>query len=330
MLKKTPSNNSLRAGLIVLTIGFIGCGNQGATNSFTQTNIRIDENLPRVVATTSIICDLTRQVAENTINLICLAVPGRESYIYRTTPEDREVIAQASVILHSGYNLEPELNKILAESQSSASKIAVNQLAVTQPQQIQLSGQKLINPYIWHNAKNTIKMVDVISKNLEKLAPENATLYIDNAKFIKNELTQLDSWIKSRINTIPEGQRKLVTTSNFLNYYTTAYGISLVGALNKMGSRQNPTNSQIKNSVKTIKQAQVPTIFAETTLNYQLIQPVAKQANVRLSRRLLYTNGLGEPGSEADTYQKLMVANTRTIVEGLGGTYLIFAPKVPQ
>jgi manganese/iron transport system substrate-binding protein len=30
------------------------------------------QNLPQVVATTSIICDLTKQIAANTINLICL------------------------------------------------------------------------------------------------------------------------------------------------------------------------------------------------------------------------------------------------------------------
>ncbi len=329
MLKKILSKHSLRATLAVFTIGFLGCANQTGSTSFTQTTTRIDENLPRVVATTSILCDLTRQVAENTINLICLGSPGNDSYLYQPRPEDREAIAQADIILHSGYNLKPEFSKIVAESQNSAPKIAVSQLAVSQPQQFQASGKNLTNPHIWHNPQNTIKMVEVISKNLEKLAPDNATLYSGNAKLIKNELTQLDSWIKSRIETIPANQRKLATTSNVLNYYTTAYKIPLVG-LNGISNQVNPTDTQIQNWAKTIQQAQVPTIFAETTINSELIEPVATKANVRLSKRQLYTYGLGEPGSEADTYQKIMVANTRTIVEGLGGTYLIFVPTVAQ
>ncbi len=330
MLKKILSNNYLRAILAVFTIGFIGCRNQADSTSFTQTTTRIDENLPRVVATTSVLCDLTRQVAENTINLICLASPGNDSYIYQPRPEDREAIAQANIILYSGYNLKPELSKIVAESQNPAPKIAVSQLAVTQPQQFQVSGRNLTNPHIWHNPQNTIRMVAVISNNLGKLQPDNATLYSNNATVIKNELTQLDNWIKSRIDTIPNNQRKLVTTSNILNYYTTAYKIPLVVGLNGIGSGANITDAQVKNWARNIQQAQVPTIFTDTTINPQLMQTVATEANVRVSRRPLYTNGLSEPGSEADTYQKMMIANTRTIVEGLGGTYLIFAPKSAQ
>ncbi|WP_414550590.1 metal ABC transporter solute-binding protein, Zn/Mn family [Anabaena sp. CCY 0017] len=330
MLKEIPLNNYLRATLALFTVAFIGCGNQAASTSFTQTTTTIDENLPRVVATTTVLCDLTRQIAENTINLICLASPGNDTYLYQPKPEDREAIAQANIILYSGYNLNPELSKIVAESQNSAPKIAVNQLAVTQPQQFQVSGQNLPNPHIWHNPQNAIRMVEVISNNLGKLQPDNATLYSSNATGIKNQLTQLDSWIKSRVDTIPDNQRKLVTTSNILNYYATAYKIPLVVGLNGVSGGGNITDTQVKNWARTIQQAQVPTIFAETTINSELIQPVATEANVRVSRRPLYTNGLSEPGSEADTYQKLMVANTRTIVEGLGGTYLIFAPKAAQ
>ncbi|WP_414526733.1 metal ABC transporter solute-binding protein, Zn/Mn family [Nodularia chucula] len=330
ILKFIPLNNSLRAILTVFTITFIGCENQVASTSFMQTTPSIDETLPRVIATTSVLCDLTRQVAENTINLICLGSPGNDSYFYQLRPGDREAIAQANLILHSGYNFKPELQQILAETQNSAPKIAVSQLAVNQPQQFQTSGQTLTNPHIWHDVNNTIKMLDIISQNLEKLAPENASLYSANAAAIKNELSQLDSWIQSRLDTIPNNQRKLVTTSNILNYYTTAYKIPLVLGLNGVNNQINPTDTQINNWTKTIQEAQIPTIFAETTINPELIAPVATNANVRLAKRQLYTYGLGEPGSEADTYQKLMVANTRTIVEGLGGTYLIFAPKVAQ
>ncbi len=330
MPKKSPANSFLRTTSIILAIGFIGCGNQAASTSFTQTTTIVDENLPRVVATTSVLCDLTRQVAENTINLDCLVPAGTDPYIYQPRPDDRQVIEQANLILYSGYNLEPELTKIIQETQTSAPKIAVAQLAVPQPQQFQTSGQKLTNPYIWHDAKNTIRMVEVISNNLEKLEPDSAAIYSNNAKEINNQLTQLDSWIKSRIATIPSNQRKLVTTSNVLGYYATAYEIPLAGGLNLINGEEKPTDASVNNWVKGIQQAQVPTIFAETTINPQLIQPAATEANVRVSGRKLYTHDLGELGSEADTYQKMMRANTRTIVEGLGGTYLMFAPTVPQ
>lgn len=329
MLKKSLLNNSCRAIVTFITIAFIGCQNQTVDTAFMQTTTIIDKNLPRVVATTSVLCDLTRQVAQNTINLICLGSPGNDSYFYQLRPGDREAIAQADMILYSGYNFKPQLRQILTDSQNSTTKIPVNQLAVSQPQQFQTSGQTLTNPHIWHDVNNAIKMVDIISQNLQKLEPDNATFYRDNTTAIKDELTQLNTWIKSRLDTIPDERRKLVTTSNILNYYATAYRIPLVVGLNGINN-QPPTTAQVKSWKNTIQQAQVPTIFLETTINPELIAPVATETNVRLSRRKLYTYGLSEPGTEADSYQKLMVANTRTIVEGLGGTYLIFTPQLPQ
>lgn len=338
MLKKLLSrksnnlltNNLLTSILVVLTIGFLGCANQKPTTSFTQPSSRIEENLPRVVATTTILCDLTKQVAQNTINLTCLGSPDNDSYFYQPRPGHQEAIAQADLVFHSGYNFKSELLKTLAEGKTSTPKVAVNQLAVPQPQQFFASGERLANPHVWHDVKNTIKMVEIISHNLKIINPDYTTFYSDNARLIQNELTQLDTWIKSRIDTIPKDKRKLVATSNVMNYYATAYKIPLVKGLENISSIVNPTDTQLTNWATTIEQAQVPTIFPDNTINQQLMTSVPTPANVRVSQRQLYTYGLGEPGGEADTYQKLMVANTRTIVEGLGGTYLIFPPRFPH
>jgi manganese/iron transport system substrate-binding protein len=71
----------------------------------------------------------------------------------------------------------------------------------------------------------------------------------------------------------------------------------------------------------------VPTIFAETTVNPKLIETVAKESQVRVSDRELYADGIGEKGTDGDTYQKMLIANTQSIVEGLGGKYTTFQPK---
>jgi ABC-type Zn uptake system ZnuABC Zn-binding protein ZnuA len=83
----------------------------------------------------------------------------------------------------------------------------------------------------------------------------------------------------------------------------------------------------VKELVEEIKKAGVPTIFAETTINPKLIESVAKEAKVKVSKRELFADGLGEKGTEADTYEKMLIANTQTIVEGLGGKYTPFQPK---
>lgn len=326
MPKKLLLNYSLRASLVALTIGFVGCGKQAASTSFNQP-ASINENLPKVVATTTILCDLIKQVAQNTINLTCLISPGQDPHVYQPKPEDRQAIEEAKLIFYNGYNLEPGLIKIIKATKNSTPKIAVAQLAVPKPQQFRENGRRVVDPHIWHNANNTTSMVEVISNNLKKLEPNNAATYSDNASQLKNQLIQMDSWIKSRIASIPPKQRKLITTHGAMGYYTKAYGLSLAGVLKGISTEEKATDRQVKNLVKDVQQAKVPTIFVETTMNPEIIQSVAQEAEVKVSERELYTDGLGEPGSDGDTYQKMMVANTRTIVEGLGGTYLKFQAK---
>lgn len=324
MSRKSPLNNSLRAALIAVTIGFFGC-NQGGNNALTQTNTR-NNNLPQVVATTSVICDFTRQIALNTVNLACLIPPGADPHIYQPKPEDRVSMQTASLILYNGYNLEPSLIRAIRNNQNRTLKIAVGQIAVSKPLQFQQGGRRVNDPHVWHNIKNAIAMVDVISRNLAKVSPENAELYTSNARQLKGELTQLDGWVKSRITTIPANQRQLVTVHNAMSYYAQAYNLSLKGTLKGISTEGKPSDANVRGLVNNIKQARVRTIFSETTTNPNLID-VARLARVKVSQRELFTDGLGEPGSEGETYQKMMTANTRTIVEGLGGTYLIFVPK---
>ncbi|MEH2416972.1 metal ABC transporter solute-binding protein, Zn/Mn family [Nostoc sp.] len=330
MSKKLPSTNSFRAIFVALTIGFVGCGNQAARTTFTQTTTQVNENLPQVVATTSVLCDLTRQVAGNTVNLTCLISPTADPQFYKPKPEDRRAIQQANLILYNGYNLEPNLIKLIKATKNSARKIAVGQLAVSKPQKFQKGGKNVTDPYLWHNTKNAIRMVEVINSNLRKLESNDAATYSSNTKKITNELTQLDSWIKSRITSIPTKERKLVTTSDALGYYAKAYGIPLAGGLQGISTDEKLTDARDKNLVTNIKRAKVSTIFSEAAINPNLLQSVARVAEVKISQRKLYAKGLGEPESEGDTYQKMMIANTRTIVEGLGGTYLMFEAKTTK
>ncbi|BAY07947.1 metal ABC transporter solute-binding protein, Zn/Mn family [Calothrix sp. NIES-2098] len=327
MSKNILNINLVPVVSLVLAMGTVGCVNQASSTSFTQTTTRVNYNLPRVVATTSIICDFAKQIAQNTVNLTCLIPPGVDPHLYQPKPEDRKAIEQANLILYNGYNLEPGLIRLIKATKSTAPKIAVAPLAVPKPQKFREDGNIVTDPHIWHNVKNAIAMVKVISSNLSKLDSSNAQTYSSNQIKINNELTQLNRWIESRIASIPTNKRTLVTPHNGMSYYTQAYGLSLVGTLEGVSTKERPTSTQVKNLAKSIQKTKVPTVFPETAINSDVFQAVAGETTVKVSERRLYTDGLGEAGSAGETYRKMMAANTRTIVEGLGGTYLIFEPK---
>jgi len=331
---------SFKAAVLAIAVGLIGCN---SANQTTNTNTSVpnatsaasDKDLPEVVATTSILCDLTKEIAGNTIDLTCLVPPGTDPHLYQARPEDRKAIENGQLILYGGYDFEPGLIKLIEATKNPALKIAVHEAAVPKPLQTeehdhghgettstaQKQEETVPDPHVWHDAQNGIRMVEVISRSLEKVSPNNAAIYTSNAQNLNSELTQVDKWINSQIATIPANQRKLVTTHDALGYYVQAYGLSFEGALDSFSTDERPTAARVREVVNIIKQTQVPTVFAETTTSPQLIEAIAREANVKVSNREIFADGLGEPGTEGDTYKRMLIANTRTIVEGLGGKY---------
>ncbi len=311
MLKNQASK---RIASIAIAIGLAGCSAPSTPNAQTEKG-----NRPLVIATHSILCDLTKQIAANTVDLKCLVQAGTDPHVYQATPEDRKAIEQAKLILYGGYNFEPSLIKLIQATSNPAPKVAVDEIAVPNPEKLEEDGETVTDPHVWHNAQNGIQMAKVISDRLSQLQPEQAKLYAENTNKITSELTQIDTWIKSQIATIPPESRQLVTTHDALGYYSKAYEIPVIGALEGISTDEAPTAARVSALVKDIKKAKVPTIFAEATLNPKLIQSVAREAKVKVSDQQLYADGLGETGSEGETYQKMLTANTCAIVDGLGG-----------
>ncbi|MBD2577298.1 zinc ABC transporter substrate-binding protein [Oscillatoria sp. FACHB-1406] len=306
-----------------------GCKASVPTPSASSTQVK-------VVATHSILCDLTEQIAKETIALKCLVKGGTDPHVYEPTPDDRRAIEDAQLLLYSGYSLEPSLEKILRSTSNPAPKVAIGEVAVPQPlmgeehhheegeEQHEQGEEKEPDPHVWHDAKNGAKMADAIAQNLAKVAPERAQFYQKNAETLKTELTAIDGWIRAQIATIPPQSRKLVTTHDAIAYYSHAYNLPLEGVLQGLSTEQKPSAARLKALVETIKTSGVPTIFAEATANSNAIATVAKEAKVKISERPLFTDGLGAAGSEGETYQKMLLANTQTIVQGLGGQFSAF------
>jgi len=304
-----------RSTSVLLLLSLTGCLASSPTS--TQTLAPVDR--PLVVATHSVLCSLTQQIAAETVNLKCLISPGTDPHVYQPTPDDRKAIENAQLVLYGGYQFEPELIRIIQATTSPAPKVAVDELAVPQPQQLEEDGQREPDPHVWHNAQNGMAMVQVICDRLSQLEPSQTDHYRTTANKLTDELRQIDRWIKTSVATIPPKARKLVTTHDALGYYSQAYALPVEGALQGISTAEAPTAKRVKELVQEIQTTQVPTIFAETSINPKLIDSVAKAAHVKISEQALYTDGIGAAGTVGDTYQKMLIANTETIVQGLGG-----------
>jgi len=277
---------------------------------------------PLVVATSTILDDLAAQLAGEEIQLTGILKPGADPHIYEPVPQNSKALEEADLILYNGYNLEPGLIKMINAVGVKARKVAVGE--VVQPLQLEQYGETVPDPHVWGNVKNVMLIVNAMRDTLIELSPEDREEFTQNAAQLTGELEKLDTWITQQIQTIPVSKRKLITTHDAFQYYANAYGLEVSGTLIGISTEEQPSAKTLQQLVQAVKDTGVPAIFAETTINPQLIKTVAAEAGVKLSPQKLYSDSIGAPGSEGDSYVNMMVANTRAIVEALGGNYQPF------
>lgn len=293
-----------------------------ATGCDAQNRSIEEDDRPQVVSTSTIIADLTQQIGGDEIQHQGILQPGADPHVYEPTPKDSVALENADLILYNGFNLEPALINLIDSTGIKATKFAVGE--VVEPLDFEDQGQKEPDPHVWGDAENAIAMTEAIRDRLIELSPEDKAIFDSNADRLIEELKQIDSWISQQIQTIPEDRRKLVTTHDAFQYYTNAYGLEMAGTLIGISTEEQPSAQTVKNLSNAIEKMKIPAIFAETTINPQLIKTVAEEAGVKLAPQELYSDSIGAPGSNGDSYLKMLQANTKSIVESLGGDFQDF------
>ncbi len=329
-----------RAGWVGMAfcVGVAGCtqgptGNAARSSSASQSTAAAPTESIQVVATTSVLCDLTQQIAQETLDLTCLMDPGQDPHTYQAQPRDRQAIDNADLVLYDGYDASPALISLVQASSNAAPKVAVYEEAVPTPlmgkghhhdhaegEHDHAEGGAVPDPHVWHSAENVAAIVRTIGRHLEAVNPAEAERYAQSVADLEAQFMALDEWIKAQVETVPVGQRKLVTAHDAFRYFAKSYGLEVKGALGGLSTREQPSAQALAELVEQVKGSGVPAIFAESTTNPELINTVATSAGVKVADRPLLVEGPGVKGSGAETTQAMLVANTCTIVQALGGT----------
>lgn len=326
LLQLRPPIRFLSLALLLgLSLGLANCTSlrpDQASSNQASADSPLSDNRPKVIATSTIIADLSQTIGGEEITLIGLLPPGDDPHIYEPVPADIKALETADLILYNGFNLEPALIRLIEASSQATPRLAVGE--VVEPLAFDEAGQKQPDPHVWGDVSHAIAMVNAIRDALIELSPEDEARFIANAQPLVAQLSDLDNWISRQIATIPPDQRRLVTTHDAFAYYAQAYGLEIIGTLIGISTEEQPSAQTVQRLVEAIRAAGVPAIFAETTINPQLITTVAREAGVSLAPQALYSDSIGAAGSPGDSYLKMMESNTQSIVNALGGSYQPF------
>lgn len=321
----------LRGVLLLLSMVSAGCGGaassgDGATTresgqrvsasvkSSTGTE-RAGGKIP-VIVTYSILGDWVSQVGGEHVSLTTLVGPGGDAHTYEPTPQDSVAVAEATLLFENGLGFEVWLDGLFEASGSTARRVVVTE-GIRVREFSDERGNRETDPHVWHDPEFAIEMVAAVTEALIATDSAHSGDYRRNGAAYIRELQALKAWTDSQVTALSDSRRKLVTTHDTFGYFGERFGFQVSSVMGTVSSEvADPSAAQIASIVETIRREQVPAIFAENILNPQLTQQVAREAGVRVVPTL-YTDALGEKGSDGESYIQMMRSNVTRIVESL-------------
>lgn len=276
---------------------------------------------PKVVATVGMIADLAKTIAADCAEVEAVMGPGIDPHLYKPSASDVQLLQNAILIFYSGYHLEGQMGEVLAKLEETRPVVAVAETAISEADTLRSNGSA-VDPHLWMDVGLWRQTIDTISGALVALKPDCAAAMQTRAGTLKTELEALDGWVAASVASIPEEQRVLVTAHDAFAYYGRAYDIQVEG-IQGISTASEASLADIRNTVDTVVERQVPALFIESSINPRTIEAVQAAVNDRgFDVNIgdpLYSDAMGENGSSDGTYIGMLRRNTLNIVTALGG-----------
>ena len=175
-----------------------------------------------------------------------------------------------------------------------------------------------LDPHVWHDPHNIIKMGNVINESLKKDASKRSIRKQINERFEKADsvLEDLDSWIVEQVGSIPEENRVIVSKHKAMEYYGDAFGFETISLLDFLGDSSSLRPENIKSVLKELKEDNVLALFPEQKPASKLLRNLSRQSSIPISSDQIFVDGLMMDGNTVS----VAVHNTCTIVDSLGGS----------
>jgi len=277
---------------------------------------------PKVVATIGMLGDIVKEIGGDCVDVEVMMGPGIDPHLYKASAGDVQTLQNADIIFYSGLHLEGQLGEVFENLADKRPVIAVTERAIAEESIIKTTSDYGVDPHVWMDSSLWAQTTDVIAEELSKLKPDCAADINTRAQTYKPQLLALHDWVKASIASIPEEQRILVTAHDAFFYYAEAYTIDVAG-IQGISTESEAAIADIRDTVDTIVERNVPAIFVESTINPRTIEAVKQAVEDRGQSIIiggeLFSDAMGESGTAAGTYIGMIFENTKAITEALGG-----------
>jgi zinc/manganese transport system substrate-binding protein len=272
-----------------------------------------------VVATTTQVGSIAREVGGDAIELTVLLQPGAEAHDYEMTPAAAAAIEDAALVLRSGAGLESWLDEALATiGGSDVTRDMSDGIGLSPPIGADAEHAEEVDPHYWLSVPNAVDMVANVRDALAGADPANRDAFGERADALIGRLEAADATIRDLVAEIPEERRGIVTNHDALGYFIEEYGLRFVGSVfPSLDVSAEPSPGDLAALIETVQAEGVVAIFSESAVAPELARAVADETDAEIVDDPLYTDSLGPEGSGTDTLDGMLLHNAAVIHDAL-------------
>jgi zinc/manganese transport system substrate-binding protein len=307
----------------------------GATDATPAASTATDGELPTIVVTTNILGDIVTQTVGDLAEVEVIMPIGADPHDFAPSAKQAEAMENADLLVVSGAGFEEGMIDIIEQVESTGTPVFefadhVELLEFDDGQEADHSDEEGHSdeekghehsgddPHIWTDPSRMVSAVEAFGVELSELDGIDAVAAETQVQAYVDELLALDAAMEATLSVVPAENRVLVTNHEVFGYFADRFDFEVVGAvIPSLTTSAEPSTAEVEALVELIEQEQIPAIFADTSGSTQLADAIAESAGSDVAVVVLYSESLGEPGSDADTYIGMMMTNATLIAKAL-------------
>lgn len=293
---------------ILLTVLTISC----STNTTSSTSKK------KIVVTTGMIEDAVKAIVGDKADVEALLGPNSDPHMAKASKGDLRLIQSADIIIKNGLHLEGKLGDALEEYSHNTPVYNVTD-GIDKIDLMETTG--VHDPHIWFNIRIWRDGISAIGQAIIKEDTVHADFYQKNLTNYLAQLDELDLYIKKQINAIPVNKRILITAHDAFRYFGKEYQIKVIGiqgisTLSQTSLKRRTELSQL------IIDNKIQAIFPEASVRDNQVKALLEDCQSKgyqlKTGNTLYSDALGEKGTEAGDFIGMVKYNVRNILSAIG------------
>lgn len=282
----------------------------------------------KVVASFSILADMARQIGGEHAEVQSLVPPLGDAHVFQPSPSDVRRLAEAKLLLSSGFGFEPWLDRLVSASGFKGRRVVASKgikprrladnrhgAALEDDDDGHGHDHAVTDPHVWQDPSRMARYIANIAEGFAAADPAHMAAYRVRAEAYAAEIAALDRWAQEQFDAVPRAQRKAVSQHDAFGYLAERYKIDFY-APQGISSAGEASAEGVATLLRQIKQLRIRAIFFESIAPPRLIERVAKEAGVRVGGKL-YTDALDPPGGMAPSYLAMMRLNIERLTEAM-------------